>query len=152
VHLWSAPSENSGRSSILPSAGFSDEGEVAGAPLAALLTPEEIAAARVIKIDVEGAELQVVRGLVPCLEAARDDLEVVVEVGGNPDDPTPAGETAGAIAGLLRPLGFHAYRLANDYNAHAYLSQRAPERPVRLAGAVVRPGDLVFSRTDAERL
>ena len=54
--------------------------DVRAAPLCLLLTPDEIAATRLIKIDVEGAESRVISGLVPILESGRRDLELVMEV------------------------------------------------------------------------
>lgn len=152
VRFWHAPDANLGRSSILPGAGFRDAGTVPAARLADLLAPAEIARTRLVKIDVEGAERGVIEGLLPGLATARRDLEIVVEVGGNPDDPGDAATSGAAIRAALAPFGFHPYRLANDYDAHAYLSHRAPERPVRLRGPIDRPGDLVFSRIDAARL
>ncbi|MFJ8669915.1 FkbM family methyltransferase [Streptomyces sp. NPDC093600] len=54
--------------------------EVPTASLADLVGRADLATARVIKIDVEGAEAAAVRGLTPALPHLRDDAELVIEV------------------------------------------------------------------------
>lgn len=53
--------------------------EAPAAPLAEPADPIELATARIVKIDVEGAEAAV-RGLLPALPQMRDDVELVVDV------------------------------------------------------------------------
>jgi len=64
--------------------------EVPAAPLPAILTQDEIKAARLMKIDVEGAEWHVVSGMQSLMRACRADLEIIVEVA-----PPQRGETPG---------------------------------------------------------
>lgn len=125
--------------------------EADAAPLPTLLTGEEVAAARLIKIDVEGSEAAAVRGLVPVLSELRDDAELVVEV--TPRALAKQGQTVDDVLGPLREHGFHVYRLANDYAASSYpAALRRPAPPVRWHGPVTEMSDLVFSRTDAATL
>jgi FkbM family methyltransferase len=126
-------------------------GTVRVRPLSEILQPEEVAAARFIKIDVEGAEWQVLEGLLPVLEEMRPDLELAVEV--SPALLAQQGHTSDDLLGLLGQQGFHAYLLENDYAAAAYL--RGPvKRPARLERIAEdrETVDLVFSRIDAEML
>jgi FkbM family methyltransferase len=88
------------------------------APLPTLLTPEELTAARLIKIDVEGSEAAAVRGLVPVLNDLRGDVELVVEV--TPRTLAKQGQAVDDVLGPLKELGFHVYRLANDYDPASY--------------------------------
>ncbi|MFD8005663.1 FkbM family methyltransferase, partial [Streptomyces mirabilis] len=88
------------------------------APLPTLLTEEELTAARLIKIDVEGGEAAAVRGLTPVLNGLRDDVELVVEV--TPRTLAKQGRSVDDVLGPLLDHGFHAYRLANDYAAASY--------------------------------
>jgi FkbM family methyltransferase len=125
--------------------------EAAAAPLPTLLSGEELAAARLIKIDVEGGEAAAVRGLVPVLNGLRDDVELVVEV--TPRTLAKQGQTVDEVLGPLRSHGFHVYRLPNDYASTSYPAVlRRPTPPVRWRGPVTEMSDLVFSRVDADTL
>lgn len=125
--------------------------EADAAPLPTLLAAGELAAARLIKIDVEGGEAAAVRGLAPVLSSLRDDAELVVEV--TPKTLAKQGHTVDDVLGPLTAHGFHAYRMANDYAAGSYpAALRRPLPPVRWRGPVTEMSDLVFSRRDAETL
>ncbi|CAL9514892.1 hypothetical protein SUDANB9_03698 [Streptomyces sp. enrichment culture] len=148
-----ASSRNTGANSIVPYDGPVESSFRARArPLPELLDAAEIATARVIKIDVEGAEGSVVRGLAPALGALRPDAEITVEV--SPERMTRLGDRVDDLLAVLRDAGFHVYRLANDYAPGSYppALRGAPRPPVRLRGPVTEESDLIFSRVDAERL
>ncbi|MFJ6213818.1 FkbM family methyltransferase [Streptomyces sp. NPDC092296] len=121
------------------------------APLAELVSGVELASARVIKIDVEGAEAAAVRGLLPALSKLRADAELVIEV--TPRLMAKQGETAETLLEALREQGFHAYRLTNDYDPATYpQAMRRPQPPLRCTEVPNEMSDLVFSRRDTERL
>lgn len=120
------------------------------ASLSDILTAEECERARLIKVDVEGLELAVLRGLVPALAQARPDLELIVEV--SPELLSAQGYAASDVMDLLARQGYHAYRIPNDYRMSGYLTRRPPGRPRRWTVPVTREGDFVFSRTDVEVL
>ncbi|MFJ4648213.1 FkbM family methyltransferase [Streptomyces bobili] len=125
--------------------------EAYAAPLPTLLTKEELTAARLIKIDVEGGEAAAVRGLVPVLNGLREDVELVVEV--TPRTLAKQGQSVDDVLGPLRENGFHVYRMPNDYAAASYpAAVRRPVPPVRWQRPVTEMSDLVFSRIDAETL
>ncbi|MEU9634563.1 FkbM family methyltransferase [Streptomyces tendae] len=148
-----ASSRNTGANSIVPYDGPVESSFRARArPLPELLDAAEIASARVIKIDVEGAEGSVVRGLAPLLSALRPDAEITVEV--SPERMARLGDRADDLLAVMRNAGFHVYRLANDYAPGSYppALRGAPRAPVRLRGPVTEESDLIFSRVDAERL
>ncbi|MGW4546854.1 FkbM family methyltransferase [Streptomyces violaceorubidus] len=148
-----ASARNTGANSIVPYDGPVESSfRTEARPLPELLDAAEIATARVIKIDVEGAEGSVVRGLAPVLGALRSDVEITVEV--SPERMARLGDRADDLLAVMREAGFHVYRLANDYAPGSYPAalSGAPRAPVRLRGPVTEESDLVFSRTDAERL
>lgn len=124
------------------------------APLPALLRPGDLAAARVIKIDVEGAEAAAVTGLVPQLGLLRHDTELVIEV-----SPRLLRRQGRDLAEITEPLALHRwtpYLLANDYSAASYPRAIRRPRPLRrlkppFAG-LPDPTDLIFSRTDSDYL
>ncbi|MEU3732189.1 FkbM family methyltransferase [Streptomyces sp. NPDC033538] len=147
-----ASSRNMGANSIVPWDGPAESTfETEARPLPELLQPDEIARARVIKIDVEGAEGGVVRGLAPMLDELRPDAEIAVEV--TPGRMERLGDSVEELLETMREHGFHTYRLANDYAPRSYPGAlRRPEPPVRWRGPVTAESDLVFSRVDAETL
>ncbi|WP_399897172.1 FkbM family methyltransferase [Streptomyces sp. BBFR51] len=148
-----ASSRNTGANSIVPYDGPAESSfEMEARTLPDLLGPAEIANARVIKIDVEGAEGSVVRGLAPMLGDLRSDAEISVEVA--PERMARLGDSVDDLLGVMRDAGFHVYRLANDYAPGSYPSalSHEPLAPVRWRGPVTEESDLVFSRVDAERL
>ncbi|MFD8550194.1 FkbM family methyltransferase [Streptomyces fradiae] len=125
--------------------------EVPTASLADLVSRSDLATARVIKIDVEGAEAAAVRGLTPVLPHLRDDAELVIEV--TPRLLTKQGESAAALIATLREHGFHPYTLTNDYDPASYpRAMRRPQPPIRCATVPKEITDLVLSRIDAGRL
>lgn len=126
--------------------------QVAGAPLSEILTREQSRSARLIKVDVEGAEWRVISGLKPLLEVANKDLEIMIEVA--PKMLRDQGKSCGDVLDFFKAWGFHPYSIENDYLAAAYYSQPAPSRPRRIAliPAEAEQTDVIFSRVDAEFL
>ncbi|MFD4118445.1 FkbM family methyltransferase [Streptomyces niveus] len=148
-----ASSTNMGANSIVPYDGPAESSfEVAAFPLGELLDTAEISTARVIKIDVEGAEGSVVRGMIPMLDKLRPDCEITVEV--TPDRMAQLGDSVEELMRIMHAHGFHAYRLANEYTPESYVAALRGKRavPVRWRGPVVEESDLIFSRVDAETL
>jgi FkbM family methyltransferase len=148
-----ASSNNMGANSIVPYDGPAESTfEIEAFPLPDVLESDEIAKARVIKVDVEGAEGSVVRGMAPLLDQLRPDAEVTVEV--TPDRIAQLGDSVEELLDTMRKAGFHVYRLANEYAAATYPSalRGASAVPVRWRGPVRGESDLIFSRIDAETL
>ncbi|MGK5731460.1 FkbM family methyltransferase [Streptomyces sp. URMC 124] len=153
VRFTLASSRNMGANSIVPYDGPAEcSFEAQAFPLPEVLTDSEVARARVIKVDVEGAEGSVVRGMVPLLNQLRPDAEITVEV--TPERMAQLGDSADELLATMREYGFHTYRIANDYSAASYPAalRRAPLAPVRWRGPIVGESDLIFSRVDAETL
>ncbi|MFF0744296.1 FkbM family methyltransferase [Streptomyces sp. NPDC004111] len=147
-----ASSNNMGANSIVPYDGPAESSfDMEARPLPALLEMEELSRARVIKIDVEGAEGGVVRGLAPAIGELRHDVEIAVEV--TPERMAKLGDSVEELLETMREHGFHTYRLPSDYKPESYpLALRRPTPPVRWRGPIVGESELVFSRVDAESL
>src|SRR5215218_675539 len=120
VRLYRGPASNRGETTTAESSGFQPDIEVECLPLAEILTPEEARRARIIKIDVEGAEWEVVEGMLPLLGSCRPDLEIMVEI--NPKYAGPQGRRPEEILEAFAPFGFRPFRIANPYNPLTYLS------------------------------
>lgn len=126
------------------------QARVAAAPLSAILKAEEIKGARLIKIDVEGAEWQVVSGMRSIMASCRDDLEIALEV--NPKALEAEGRTPQDLVDFFREWGFHPYRIENDYLAERYLYREPPRSPKRVGEISGDQADIIFSRVDAPSL
>jgi FkbM family methyltransferase len=147
-----ASSNNMGANSIVPYDGPAESSfEMEARPLPEVLDADELARARVIKIDVEGAEGGVIRGLAPALGQLRPDVEIAVEV--TPERMSQLGDSIDELMETMAQHGFRTYRLPTDYRPENYpRALRRPEPPVRWRGPIVGESELVFSRVDAETL
>ena len=95
-------------------------------PVAAIVRPEHIAGLRLVKIDVEGYDLEVLQGLLPLFEAgARPAL--VIELHLKAANPLPV------LQKLRDKFDFEAYRLYDE--ARADRSSAWLTRPVELSTA-----------------
>ena len=160
--IWRADAANIGATTTVFSPGLEWEAQVEARPLTEILTADEQRRTRIIKIDVEGFEAPVVRGLLgmlpeiappsdprrgpPLFSAPSPRIAEVtvprsVGAGGRDDleivvevngSRTPPGEDAQEIVDSLAARGFHAYALENDYEPESYVSRRPPAAPQRL--------------------
>jgi FkbM family methyltransferase len=124
------------------------ECEVKALPLDDILTPDELRRARIIKIDVEGAEAMVLVGMRRILKKGRPDLEVMVELA--PDRLANLHSSVDPVLAEFRSHGFFPFRLENDYElTHNFQPRR---RTARLDGSFASQVDVIFSRVDAAEL
>jgi FkbM family methyltransferase len=153
--LFAGPSHAIGLTATVAHSGFPQQGWVRAAPLCSLVTRDELATTRLVKIDVEGAEHRVLSGMLACMDALAADAELVVEL-----SPTWWSDPKLRPIDVLRPFlerGFHVYLLPNDYSPWRYLWPKDVGAPQRLRDLAVleRRGaqlDVVLSRSDADAL
>jgi FkbM family methyltransferase len=152
LRLFRGPKHNIGETTTLPQPDFELECEVEAAPLSAILRPEEVRKARLVKIDVEGAEWSVVAGMGPLLRSCPPRLEFIVEV--HPEYLAQQGRRPQDILEVFREAGFHAYQLEKDLILFGAPSGRAARKASRLREpfSIEEETDLVFSRRDADCL
>jgi FkbM family methyltransferase len=116
VSLFLNGPENSGKSSIHGEPGMVREADVPMKPLAALLADVDLGRVRAIKIDVEGAEAEVVAGLLPVADRLPCGAAVLVELA---ETSRPAVPDALAAAGFVCEGVF-----PNVYRPAPYLARR----------------------------
>ncbi len=149
IKLFRGPKENTGATTILKE-GLELECEVVTAPLGEILMPEEIRSARLVKIDVEGAELSVVAGMGSLLSSGRADLEIIVEI--HPLHLAQQGKRVEDLMKTFSDADFNSYVLENDYSPLCHLPPYSNKRPLRIRAPIQDHAILVFSREDSEAL
>jgi hypothetical protein len=93
----------------------------------------------VLKLDVEGSELQALQGMEPLLPRLRDDAAIVLEL---------EGDAVRIASEVLRHFGFEAFVIENSYSADTYLTPH-PKAPRPLTDRGASHGwqvDLIFAR------
>ena len=127
--------DNCGLGSIIRETAHFEESP--GDKLGNWLTPDEISSARLIKIDVEGAEAFVIQGLAEILPAMRDDVEILAEI-------TPDLGGADEVFDLLAKAGFRAFALpADTLDGYFHSSVKISMKEVT---KLDRRTDVLFSR------
>jgi FkbM family methyltransferase len=151
VCLYGDDGCNLGATTIIPNNNYaSSTTTAAAAVLDEIVTLDELSRARVIKIDVEGAELPPLRTLLRLAPTLRNDAEIVVEL--SPESLLKSGSSTDEIVGAFGDAGYYAYDLQNSYLASNYFAQRPPVRPLRIRAPICEQTDVVFSRLDLEVL
>jgi FkbM family methyltransferase len=146
VDLYGAPTGNRGRTTILASSGFQLEATVEALPLDEILTVEERAGLRLIKMDIEGAELPVMRRFLETIELYPDFPRLLVEV--SPVEAPP--EAWLDIFERMRSVWYAAYLIENDYSKEWYLKHRHQLTPLQPVNELPeRRSDILFTRGQA---
>jgi FkbM family methyltransferase len=120
------------------------EGHVSSSPLINLIPPENLFNARLIKVDVEGAEIEVLRPLVPRLgrfcprTAWMLELSPQLSPGGQADIDWIYHSFCGA--------GYRAFVLPNTYSVRGYLARVSAAGLQELSSAPTTQADVVFLR------
>jgi FkbM family methyltransferase len=141
IPVYAAKSDNIGQTSTMPRGGNIYAGTVQALPLQNILTESEALGARIIKIDVEGAEPPILRSILENLNRYSPNCEVAAEISVDNED----------VLAFMRRHGFNAYIMENDYSDGAYI-RRVECVPVRFEGALTAQADFIFSREDRSYL
>ncbi len=148
VRIDVGPREHTGLSRVVAENGFR-EGAIRARSLAEMLSDNEISRCRVVKIDVEGSEYGVVKGMHELLAMMPPDVEVIVEVG-----PARASspEDVGNLFAVFRDRNFFAYEMPNTYSVREWRDPQLPTALARVSTLPTKETDIVFSRLDAPAL
>jgi FkbM family methyltransferase len=142
LNLYAGPAGNRGRTTTLASAALKFEATVEALPLDKILTVEERSRLRLIKMDIEGGEVRVMRRLLDTLELYPDFLSVIVEAA--PSDEWPD------IFQRMRSAGFSAYFIENSYSRQWYIKQRHQLTPLEPLDSLPKyQADILFTRGSA---
>jgi FkbM family methyltransferase len=117
------------------------EAVVEGWPLPAIVPEAALLAARLIKIDVEGAEWLVAQR--DLLRRLRPEVEILIEV--KPEALAVFGATLADFLALFATAGFACFEIDNRYDGRFYIEAPSAEtRPLRQRNADMI--DLVFRK------
>lgn len=142
--------EDTGRTGVRQEDGRPSRGVVDAVPVQELVKEGDWSRTRLVKIDVEGYEPNVIAGMRTMIAGCREDCEFLVEL-------IPKQYEEGELEDMLATFaghGFLPYQLVNPYEDDYYLARRTDfgarrmEHPDRLDTSV----DIVFSRRVAEHL
>ena len=128
---------NLGSVSIVAERGVEQVAEVATGPLAELLTADEMARTSFIKIDVEGAEAEVLEQILAGLASFPALKHVLVEMSN--------ADGADFFARFVT-AGFRAAIVPNSYSLDAYWGRPARQAPAPIDRLPEEQVDMLFSR------
>jgi FkbM family methyltransferase len=141
ITFYEGPAHALGVASTLQPQRGGKRVQVEASTLLKLLSSEERASLRLLKMDIEGGEPPVMRQILAQIDQYSPELEIIVEV--TPaleNDPWPE------LLGLARELGFTAHVFENEYDDSWYLGWSQVREPVRLEVYSGQQQDLVLSR------
>jgi FkbM family methyltransferase len=118
VELFSGFENNIGSASVIKQQGRTLEAIVQALPLDRILTPKEICSVRMVKIDIEGAELPVVSRIFQAIELWPSEMEIVLEV-----TPSDNIEKWNELFRRIGEAGYGIYVVENDWHLRAYLDK-----------------------------
>lgn len=153
IPIFAGPAHNTGLASTVERWGRPQQATVDAMPVDDLLERGEISRARIVKIDVEGGEDQVLAGMVRVIRDAPRELEILVEL--SPRWWSDSGKRPLDVIKPFLDAGFHAYAMENSYWPWRYLWPSCVPRPRRIRGGLRRRKrrmDLVLSREDSDFL
>jgi FkbM family methyltransferase len=127
VQVFLGPDDNLGMTTIVGSdrvAARRSEARVEASSLPDLVGVDRLRSARLVKVDVEGAEADVFDGLRSVLPTFGLETEWIFEV--TPGALMAQGRSAGEIMALFAANGYRLYAIENGYRMEHYLRPPAP--------------------------
>ena len=117
------------------------EAIVAALPLDQIVPAEDLRRTRLIKIDVEGAEWLVTRGMRSVLPTLAD-CAIIMEV--TPTALADFGASVDALVAVFSEYGYRAFRFPDTFNPQAHMRPAAPLTPLTSTSFDI--ADLLFVR------
>ncbi len=142
LRLFSGRDNDSGKTTTIEALGDRFEAEVTARPLPEMLLVSERASTRLIKVDVEGAEASVVRGLMTTEWPETTCLLVEIR---------PEAGDGDNIFDVLTRKGYVAFEVVNDYRWRSYLAGVHGDGMRRLTEMPSSQADVLFTRDDPSR-
>ena len=148
LDIFIAPQENLGATTTVAEVarrkGHALEAKVEARPLADIIGEDHLLAARLIKIDVEGAEMSVIQGVAQLLPKFSNMTEWIIEI--SPQAIEEAGKSAGELLSIFKNAGYHLYCISNNYSDEFYLRSFTPAPLVKIEGIPVQTVDVIATK------
>jgi FkbM family methyltransferase len=144
LNLYEGVFRNTGTSTTDESCGRPLVARVPARPLDEILTADEISRVAMIKIDIEGAELKVLRRLLQTLDRFPTSLRIVCEF-----DTGIGGDELKTVFDALLAAGFEAFAITNPYSWESYMAWRGPAPLSPIAALPEGGSDILLSRRPA---
>ena len=109
-------------------------------PVDQMLTADEVSS--VIKIDVEGGELPILRRLIETMNSFRKLRCLLVELA-----PSPIESECSVVFERLFAHGFEAFEVVNIYDVAWYLKRKKPQPLVSIKTVPGKKVDVLFIRS-----
>lgn len=149
ISLFLPDHGNTGATTTIRPDNPASEVTVAGQSLTEILQPDDLAAARLIKVDVEGAESTVLAQLARLIPALRADCEILTEI--TPQWLATTGHTAESVLEPFIDNGFRPYRIPNSYAPEDVTAAiRHPLPPAPITSTLTRQTDVLLTRAHPE--
>jgi FkbM family methyltransferase len=146
--FWLSWVHNRGKSTAVESVGrrggMNSEGRVRCGTLTSIVPAQQLLSARLIKIDVEGAERSVLEPVFELLPQFSPQTIWAIELS---PEFSPGGQAdVDHIFSAFRKCGYQAATIKNDYAVDNYLSKPRAVELTRIACAPSSQSDVVFFR------
>ena len=141
--IYAGRHKNIGQTTTIAARGLAYAGVVNALPLDEILSPEERARVRLIKIDIEGGELPVLNRFIDTLSNYPDEVALLVEASVQSDP-----QEWSRIFSRFREAGFRAYGVENSYDVRWYLRYRRATPVVLLDTVPDRQSDILWIRQE----
>lgn len=105
--------------------GYTEEAIVDGRPLSEIVPIADICAARLIKIDVEGAEWLVIKGMRDVLPILARNVDIIVEV--TSSTFCDFGVSLKQFVAIFADYGFLPFQIPNSYSPDFYFGTEVSE-------------------------
>jgi FkbM family methyltransferase len=138
--LFGGDRGNQGRTSTMQRDNLVPVETVVTKPLDEILTDEERASVKLIKIDIEGGELPVLERLADTLHLYGPEMRLLVEMSED------ASGRSRAVFDKLLAAGFSAFEVENDYSLGSYLRWPSRKAPRSIADLPKNQTDVFFER------
>lgn len=146
--IWQADESNLGHSTTVTqlamAEGMRREATVRADTVDRLVGPTTFAKARLVKIDVEGAERRVLAPLLSGSAVVGSDTEWLVEL--TPDYSKNGLQDSEWIFNTFVALGYSAYVIPNSYDIAAYLARPKSVTMRQVTSAPKHQADVLFRR------
>jgi FkbM family methyltransferase len=143
TEVFRAAEGNIGRSSTIAGDDAASEGLIRTVRVADVVDAASWPRITFVKVDVEGDEMRVLRGMEPLLRALSPDAAVLVEV--SPDDLEVRGGSAAELLTFMENAGFQPFAVQNSYAARDY-AHFVREEPRPLTAVPTTQSDVLFRK------